>query len=97
MTGKNRISKAERTRRALLALIDTVDSTGGLDKKGHPVEAPGWADLGEVYVDACHILGVKITQAGTAFDDAPSVKAREKRASPRVQKARVRRARLSAQ
>lgn len=50
--------------KALLALVDTIDATGGVkkDDKGYivPVCAEEWIDLGEAYELACVALGRKV-------------------------------------
>lgn len=62
------LEAAERRRRALLSLIDTIDSTGGvIEPKGgmwYPAADEDWVDLAEAYVEACAALGTepKITK-----------------------------------
>lgn len=48
--------------KALRALIDTIEATGGLmrDPKGTlvPVADDDWSDLASVYLDACEAMGI---------------------------------------
>ena len=45
----------------LLKFVDTIEITGGVykDHKGlyHPGGDPEWIDLGDVYIQACKVLG----------------------------------------
>jgi hypothetical protein len=54
---------AQRARKVLQDLVDTVGCTGGVEKDDHglycPVADPEWVDLGCVYLDACDVLGVE--------------------------------------
>lgn len=51
----------DEAKKALVALVDTIDATGGIkrDRKGYtvPVCAEEWIDLGEAYELACVALG----------------------------------------
>lgn len=65
----------ERRRRALLSLIDTIDSTGGIIEPAegmwYPAADEDWVDLAEAYVEACAALDTtpKIIKEGEDGED----------------------------